>query len=200
MICETCGSPLRKYSVPLSLGIVQALIKFHKAVVRANLNKIHLQHDINLTKNEYNNFQKLRYHGLVVKYKEDGEHLAGYWLLTRRGADFLRGDIMLPKSVQVFNNKLVGKSAEVVSIKDVIKGGYFFEHQEDIKYEEATVEDVEVALISKKKRRKNPCPKCEGELRIWIKSKEIKPDVFKVEKYNFCESCKYEIKIGVDNV
>jgi hypothetical protein len=111
--CEHCGASLQVYNHTLSSGLVSALIKSIQFVQENKKNEFHLQNDLkNLTKNEYNNFQKLRFHGLVAKI----ENKAGYWLITRRGGLFLRGEIGIPHNVQTFRNKVVGHSGDITTI------------------------------------------------------------------------------------
>jgi predicted transcriptional regulator len=75
-----------------------------------------VQKDLSLTKNDYNNFQKLRYHGLVAKVKAK----AGYWLITKRGGQFLRNEIAIPAGVKTFRNHVEedGHTKETVRITD----------------------------------------------------------------------------------
>ena len=48
--------------------------------------------DLGLTRNQVDNFQKLRYWGLVEKvHREDGTRVAGVWRVTREGYAFLSG-------------------------------------------------------------------------------------------------------------
>ncbi len=90
-------------------------------VIQKGENKIHLQKDLNLTKTEYNNFQKLRFHGLIARYKEDGKNTAGCWLITKRGAEFLNGVISVPTRVKTFRNKVVEHDTDLVKVVDIIK-------------------------------------------------------------------------------
>jgi len=112
--CTCCGASMKSYHHALSSGLVSALIKSIKFVQEDNKNLFHLQNDLtSLTKNEYNNFQKLRFHGLVAKTDK-----AGYWLITKRGGMFLRGEMAVPKTVQTFRNEVIGHSEETVTIRD----------------------------------------------------------------------------------
>lgn len=111
--CDNCeknlGDQDRKPRVErLSPGLVRTLIKFKEAVERYNKNDIHLQREADLTKNEYNNFQKLRYHGLVHKVRngEKGYH-SGRWLITRLGGQFLRCEVGVCRDVYVLDNQVV---------------------------------------------------------------------------------------------
>ena len=194
--CDHCGQKVDKYKVPLTEGILRALIKFRQAVSLKNENKIHLledmKGDVELTRHEWNNFTRLRFHALVAKYKEDGQHISGYWLLTKRGAQFLNGETDIPKTVTVFNNRVVEHSEERVFIKDVIGRQPYFEKISDITYEPATDEDIEKTKVAKKKKKvKNPCPQCGGKMAIKHETKfnEETNQVKIVRTYLKCPTC-----------
>jgi hypothetical protein len=40
----------------------------------------------------------------------------GYWLITARGAQFLRGEIAAPQRVKTFRNKVLNHSREMIHI------------------------------------------------------------------------------------
>lgn len=103
----------------LSRGLVETLIQIRKAVGRKNLNSVHLQRDMGLDKNEYNNAQKLRYHGLIAHDQDAG---AGYWLITRLGAQFLNGQVSRPRSVTVRSNKVIDHDEVLVDVVEVMSG------------------------------------------------------------------------------
>lgn len=193
--CTHCGQKVEKYNVQLTEGIIRALIKFHQAIYRKKENRIHLlkdiQGDIKLTPHEWNNFSRLRFHALVAKVRENGKHIAGYWLLTRRGGEFLRGEADIPKMVTVFNNKVVAHSEERAFIKDIIGSQPYFEKIENIIYETATEEDIEKTLKTKKKKKvKNPCPKCGAHMKIGLRDKyDEKGQLVSVESYLKCPEC-----------
>jgi hypothetical protein len=128
--CPYCGHTLEPRKESLSLGLVQTLEKFALAVFMSQKNDIHLQKDMNLTKNQYNNAQKLRYFGLIAKVRVAGQVNSGRWLLTRRGASFLRGE-PIHKWVKVYNNHLVARSAEKVTIKDMLDHDVYWNEKLD---------------------------------------------------------------------
>lgn len=134
-ICPHCGAKMKAYWHRITPVLVRALVKFRVAVNEIGVNKIHLRDDLDLTKTEYNNFQKLRLHGLVAKYKEEGVHLNGYWLLTARGADFLNGTLDIPKRVKTFRNKVIDHDTEKVFLIDVIQEQPFVETIDSIDYD-----------------------------------------------------------------
>ena len=89
--CPHCDAKLKARWETITKGQLNMLAKFREAITDKNENSIHLQSDVNFSKNEYANFQKLRYSGLVAKCEK-----SAYWLLTKRGAAFLRNEIFLP--------------------------------------------------------------------------------------------------------
>src|SRR3990167_218832 len=77
-----------------------------------------------LTHVEICNFQKLQYWNLAEKYENTlGEHIAGKWLLTIRALKLIRGEERVENYVYTFNNKVVERSCELVSLSEVT-GGY----------------------------------------------------------------------------
>lgn len=113
-LCECCGHRINPRKESLSKGLVDTLIVFGRAVKRLEKNEIHLQEEVELNKNQYNNFQKLRYHGLVAKVKDR----TGYWLLTRNGLGFLRGEKSVPKTIYIQNNRIVEHGDDNIMIYD----------------------------------------------------------------------------------
>ena len=135
-ICECCGQKIREYQVTISPMMIKTLVKFRMAVMDKGQNEVHLLKDMDgksyeLTKHEWNNFSRLRFHALVAKVKDE----SGYWLMTKRGADFLNGKIDLPKAVWVRDNRVIDHNEDVyVNIKDVVGTAPYLEKLEDIVY------------------------------------------------------------------
>ena len=147
--CPTCGQTIKEYWHALTPGLVSALVKFRKAVVEKGQNSVHLLKDMKdpayeLSRHEWNNFTKLRFHGLAVKDK-DGP--AGYWLLTKRGASFLKNELAVPRKVKTFNNAVQDHGEQLVTIKDVLGTVPIFETIDDIEYEILSPEDAQTRLI-----------------------------------------------------
>jgi hypothetical protein len=68
----------------------------------------------------FNNFQKLRYHGLVTPVRDaNGKRVKGIWLITRNGWDFLRGSKSLHAWVRVKDNRIIERSEELVTLREV---------------------------------------------------------------------------------
>ena len=121
--CPHCGANMFIHGHRLSKGLVNSLVKFKEAVIKNQKNSVHLQTELALTKNQYNNFQKLRYHGLVAKCidPETKERIGGYWLLTKRGNEFVKNLIELPHTVYTFRNRIVDKHPEKLRMSDILK-------------------------------------------------------------------------------
>lgn len=133
--CIHCGATTKSYNHRLTPGLVKALVKAARAVRQHGRNKFHLYHDLTgeneLTTTEQMNWTKLRFHALVAKYKENGQWVRGYWVLTHRAIAFLRGDIAIPKSVETYRNAVVDHSTELVKVTDVFKDRSWFQRYED---------------------------------------------------------------------
>jgi hypothetical protein len=135
--CPTCNAKLEGRWEYITRGQLTLLTKLHKAIKKFDRNSIHLQQDMDLTSNEYNNFQKLRYNGLVAHAKETGN-----WLLTTRGVRFLKQEINLPKGVLVFRNRIQKYDKRRVSIESILKGKEpYWLSREDFTYESIDTAD-----------------------------------------------------------
>jgi hypothetical protein len=113
--CPTCGAGLKMFWHTLNSGLVTTLIQCIQFVHANNRNEFHLQNDLHLTVNQFSNFTKLRFHALVAKV--DGK--PGYWLITKRGGQFLRGEIAVPLKVKTFRNKVLEHSHELIHINEL---------------------------------------------------------------------------------
>lgn len=108
--CPHCGQSIMKHRQALTKGLVGILLK----VANYHKTEFHLQKDVSLTKNEYTNFQKLKFWGLVKK----SDKISGAWSITGIGYKFLMNEIDLPYSVYTFNNRVVEQDSEKVFYKD----------------------------------------------------------------------------------
>lgn len=68
----------------------------------------------------FNNFAKLRYHGLVTPVRDyKKQRIKGRWLVTKNGWAFLRGELSLPKYVLVQNNQISSRADQLIGLKDI---------------------------------------------------------------------------------
>lgn len=127
--CDNCGQrwpQARKES--LSKIKAEILMSAGQLVASTMTNRFKLKDVAACTEpSHYNNFQKLRYHGLIAKLKIDGQLVRNEWVITRNGFRFLRGRIELPKFVTIKNNHVVERSAVLLSLTDVWRGAPYLE-------------------------------------------------------------------------
>jgi len=107
--CPHCQANRKKWNHRMTPGLLAILIKAIKFVKRKDKNMFHPDKDLNLSRIEYSNFQKLRFHGLIAK-----SGVAGYWVITKKGGKFLRGETRTAVSVVTFRNKIDSYSKEKV--------------------------------------------------------------------------------------
>lgn len=108
--CPHCGQSVSSHKHSLSNNMAGIL----KKAASIGPFDFHLQKDLNLTKNEYANFQKLKYWGLVEK-----ADVSGCWRITSHGFGFLKDEIMMPRWVRTFNNRVIEQSFDLVGIRDL---------------------------------------------------------------------------------
>jgi len=132
-LCSLCGAKLNARWENIKKGQITTLAIFRDAIIKKNRNSIHLQKDIKFTNSQFTNFQKLRYNGLVAHASDTGN-----WLLTRRGAQFLRNEIFIPKGVLIFRNKIQKYHIDKVNLLSILKNNepYWFD-----------IEDYELGFI-----------------------------------------------------
>jgi hypothetical protein len=100
--CEHCGAKVVEYRHTLNRPLADALHRLYMAGDQVNLS------ELRLTRNQWNNFQKLRYWGLVEKGKRpDGSHIAGEWFVTLRGRDFIEGRCSIHRWAWTYRGKVV---------------------------------------------------------------------------------------------
>jgi len=119
--CPVCGHIEKAWWQPLSRSLVRCLCRFGNAVKQKKFNKIHLQREIELTKSEYNNFQKLQYFGLVAKHDE-----RGCWVLTKRGLEFLQNKIAVNTKVLTLKDKKIEEGTEFKKISQFTNDEFGF--------------------------------------------------------------------------
>lgn len=113
--CPTCGHAIMRHKHRFSNSLAQIFIQLSsKFGERA---PFHLQKDFTFTKNQYNNFQKLQYWGLVEKCFIKSQRVGGYWQLTHRADALLRGGD-IPHFVVTFQNKVVEESEYKIRLED----------------------------------------------------------------------------------
>lgn len=134
----------------LTPGLVSILIKAITFVKKTGVNEFHVHKDLLLNHFEASNFQKLRFHGLVAHADPDARR-NGKWLITKRGGEFLRNEIAVPKKVKTFRNKVLEHSEELVKIGDFL--GKVPWYEQDFAFE---IHDGKVTPLKQKYEKQTP--------------------------------------------
>lgn len=121
-ICDHCGAKIVEYPHTLNKGLMRALYK----VYRSGGGPINLKNVLpSLTRNEWDNFQKLKYWNLVEQVIVDGSRKKGVWLITELGKKFVTGNISLPNKVWTFRGEIVKYEGSNIFIQDITDGYKF---------------------------------------------------------------------------
>jgi hypothetical protein len=98
--CPSCGHITCVYSHHLNKPLVAALrqlVDFYEE----RRKPANLQKNLSLTKNQYNNFQKLQYFFLAQRAGSKG------WVPTEEGIDFIRGRIRVGTTALTLNGEIL---------------------------------------------------------------------------------------------
>ena len=106
--CPSCGQSLMVYKHSIARRLALIILKVKDYTV-----PFHLQKDACLSHSENTNFYKVPYWGIV----EADDFGSGYYRITDKGREFIAGRIEIPKWIKTFDNNIVEKSKEMVSIE-----------------------------------------------------------------------------------
>lgn len=99
-VCPGCGHVLKAYVHKLNKPLIDALkqaVRFSDFQTNKHFN---LQKDLDLTKNQYNNFQKLQYFWLIRPVKKWLRSMTSFWISFCQGHSLTRDTaITLGKSI-----------------------------------------------------------------------------------------------------
>lgn len=154
--CNKCGQKIKlAHKETLNKKLLQGLQAAARIVIETNRNDIDL-HTLIDDYNIYNNFQKLRYFGLAYYLKDaKGQRVRGHWIITKRGWQFLRGEIKISKWVKVLENHITERSIDTVNVRDIYRGSdvvvttfeYFDENNNPVGYKPTIPTDKQLELI-----------------------------------------------------
>lgn len=112
--CPNCGAKMVEYRHTMSKALATGLYRLGMIGKAVNIKSL------GLTRNQWDNFQKLRYWDLVAKaLREDGKHIGGAWGITERGREFLAGKITVARAVWTYRGERVRYDAQAVAFRDV---------------------------------------------------------------------------------
>lgn len=130
--CPHCGAGMKAFWHRLSPGLVNILIKAIQCVHGKGVNRFHYVNDLHLTHSEAANLQKLRFHALIA-HADEKHPKSGFWLITARGGQFLRGEIAVPIAVKTFRNHVIDHDTKLVAIRNF--RGKVSEFEQEFAYE-----------------------------------------------------------------
>lgn len=109
--CDHCGASIRHYRHNLNKGMVAGLVALMKLGGCGGLRQMRL------TISQHNNFQKLRYWGLIESIKGTYD-----WRITEVGKSFLQGKIRVHKNVITFRGETVSFEGKAIYINEIDSG------------------------------------------------------------------------------
>ena len=118
--CPICGRHVKVYRRKITNTMARSLIEMYNA---HGMDWGHMPSTITSQRADE---AKLQYWGLIeeetVKRPDGGR--AGWWRVTEKGVDYIRGNTSLPKYVQIYNKKLLEVEEDVTAnIRDAL-GAY----------------------------------------------------------------------------
>lgn len=127
--CPCCDRLVKLYSYSINTSLARSLISLYQlsqSQIPSHVKDIvaGLPHSCG------KNFCILKHWGLIkeVTNEDTKKRSSGFWNITKTGTNFVLGKIRIPQTVEVYNNKVLDISDEVVTIQDCL--GKEFDYQE----------------------------------------------------------------------
>jgi hypothetical protein len=112
--CEHCGAKIVEYKHSFSKALAIGLYRLYQENRPVNIKHL------GLTRNQWDNFQKLRYWGLVAKAVDDaGKRVGGCWAVTQLGVDFIENGTSIQKFVWTYRGETVRFDGDTCFFNDV---------------------------------------------------------------------------------
>lgn len=130
--CECCGQFVKLYRRKLSSSMARTLINMYNA--KADFNWVHR----NNFKAVSNDYSYLRYWGLIqekkLEYNSEKKN-SGYWGITNKGREFVKGNSRVPSHIRLFNQKFYGFEGKEVTITDCLGSKFNYNELMEGSYE-----------------------------------------------------------------
>jgi hypothetical protein len=107
-----------EYKHSLSMTLIQA---FRKVAEHAPKTGYFHIGEVDLLIAERTNLIKLQYWDLILKLGDEKNH-GGRWLISKKGWQWLRGEIALPKHVWTYRGEVQKHEGKLVTVSDVTGG------------------------------------------------------------------------------
>lgn len=119
-LCPCCLKKAQAYWHPITKLRIHALQKMYAAVIESHENLVDVG-EAGLDYAERSSLSILRFHALIAKKLDSkGHQNRRQWVITHRGAQFLRNQMDIPLKVKTYQNRVVDHSTEMVSIIEVL--------------------------------------------------------------------------------
>jgi len=116
--CTNCEQQINIYVYGISRTMVKVLRVMAASKVEHRGDHAIDVEDLGLKHSERTQLTKMRFHGLVAKYKDDGKQIPRHWLITTKGWQFL-GRETVQEKVVVLNNQVLGHEGDLIAMKRV---------------------------------------------------------------------------------
>lgn len=124
--CPTCGRYAQIYKRRITSTMAKQLVE----LVQAAPNGEYVSYRV--IKIVGGDWSKLKWWGLIENQShvpgEDGKKSSGFWRVTQKGFQFLRGEITVPDAMFVFDGEPMSVSPEQVTFSDSL--GHHFDYNE----------------------------------------------------------------------
>lgn len=118
-LCPHCGASMVEYRHTFNEALAEGLFRLYQAGTPVNLKTLELD------RNQWDNFQKLRYWDLVEKFiNDEGNRVGGTWLVTPHGKDFVEGHTTIQRNVFTYRGERVRYEGKTVFFKNNHPGQY----------------------------------------------------------------------------
>lgn len=118
--CPCCDQYAKEYKRKITRTMVKALGMLYAAEAQHRF--VHSPTALKADVNAAREVGKLAYWGLVeeetTQHRVDGGR-AGYWKVTQKGVDFLRGAERVPRYAHVYNGRVLGHSGPQMHVRSV---------------------------------------------------------------------------------
>jgi hypothetical protein len=105
-----------KYRHHLGKGLIDGLKALFEGANGKLYHPVNLK-NLKLTRNQWDNFQKLRYWGLVEQsFDHSGRRRKGFWEMTAAGSDFLLWGVAVPSTVVTYRGRPVEFCGSMVTL------------------------------------------------------------------------------------
>lgn len=120
--CPCCGQLVKRYARKLTASMARGLISLYKQTNNTTY-PLHIKKIEAVNGGE---FAQLKRWGLIKEADntESYKRRSGYWFITRKGVDFIKGNVQVPKYCDTYNGKTLGFSQEMTTIKEALSNKF----------------------------------------------------------------------------